>query len=104
MQRKTFIKNTLVGAAAFAIVPRHVLGGKGYVAPNDRINLGFIGVGKQARGLLNNMSKLSETLVLAASDVDKKKLDFFERQVYHIYGAIFGRIVYSFRIYSGRRV
>lgn len=77
MQRKTFIKNTLVGAAAFAIVPRHVLGGKGYVAPNDRINLGFIGVGKQARGLLNNMSKLSETLVLAASDVDKKKLDFF---------------------------
>jgi len=80
MQRKTFIKNTLVSAAAFAIVPRHVLGGKGYVTPNDRINLGFIGVGKQARGLLNNMSKLPETLVLAASDVDKKKLDYFIAQ------------------------
>lgn len=80
MQRKTFIKNTLVGAAAFAIVPRHVLGGKGYIAPNDRINLGFIGNGKQARGLLNSMSRLPETLVLAASDVDKKKLDYFIAQ------------------------
>lgn len=80
MQRKTFIKNTLVGAAAFAIVPRHVIGGKGYIAPNDRINLGFIGNGKQARGLLNNMSRLAETMVLAASDVDRKKLDYFIAQ------------------------
>ncbi|HTN05538.1 Gfo/Idh/MocA family oxidoreductase [Agriterribacter sp.] len=77
MQRKTFIKNTLLGAAAFTIVPRHVLGGRGYIAPNDRINLGFIGLGKQARGLLNGMSALPEVMTLAASDVDKKKLDYF---------------------------
>lgn len=77
MHRKTFIKNTLIGAAAFTIVPRHVLGGKGYVAPNDRMNLGFIGLGKQARGLLNGMSALPEVMTLAASDVDKKKLEHF---------------------------
>ena len=77
MHRKTFIKNTLIGAAAFTIIPRHVLGGKGYVAPNDRMNLGFIGLGKQARGLLNGMSALPEVMTLAASDADKKKLEHF---------------------------
>ena len=77
MQRKTFIKNTLIGAAAFTIVPRHVLGGKGFLAPNDRINLGFIGTGKQSRGLLKAISAVPETMVLAACDADKKKLEHF---------------------------
>ncbi|MFT4018375.1 MAG: Gfo/Idh/MocA family oxidoreductase [Agriterribacter sp.] len=77
MRRKDFIKTTLLSAAAFTIVPRHVLGGKGYIAPNDHINLGFIGVGKQARGLLKGMSKLAETITVAACDVDKKKLELF---------------------------
>lgn len=77
MHRKTFIKNTLMGAAAFTIVPRHVLGGNGYVAPNDHINLGYIGNGKQARGLLNAINNVPETMVTAACDVDRKKLDHF---------------------------
>ena len=71
MQRKAFIKNTLIGAAAFTIVPRHVLGGKGFLAPNDRINLGFIGTGKQSRGLLKAISAVPESMVLAACDADK---------------------------------
>ena len=77
MHRKTFIKNTLIGAAAVTIVPRHVLGGRGYIAPNDRINLGYIGNGKQARGLLNGLAGVPETMVIAACDVDKKKLEHF---------------------------
>ncbi len=77
MHRKTFIKNTLMGAAAFTVVPRHVLGGKGFLAPNDRVNIGYIGNGKQSRGLLNAISGLPEVMTLAASDVDKKKLEHF---------------------------
>ena len=80
MRRKTFIKNTLLSAAAFTIVPRHVLGGEGHTAPSDHINLGFIGTGKQARGLLKGMSKLTETVTVAACDVDKKKLDLLATQ------------------------
>jgi hypothetical protein len=34
------------GAAAFTIVPRHVLGA-GYLAPSDKITLGYIGAGTQ---------------------------------------------------------
>ncbi len=43
-------------------------------APSDRINLGYIGVGKQAMGLVRDLNKCPETLVLAACDVDTQKL------------------------------
>ena len=77
MQRRKFITQTALAAAAFTIVPRNVLGGKGYIAPNDRINLGYIGVGRQSLGLLNSINGCKETMVLAACDVDKRKLDRF---------------------------
>src|SRR5690606_5560390 len=77
MERKTFIKNMAWAAAAFTILPRHVLGGNGFLAPSDRITLGYIGVGKQALGLLGNINGCPETIVLAASDVDSKKLNRF---------------------------
>lgn len=66
-----------MGAAAFTFLPRHVLGGKGYLAPSDRINLGYIGNGKQSLGLLNAINRCLETLVLATADVDAKKLNRF---------------------------
>ena len=47
INRRKFIGNSATAALAFTVIPRHVLGGYGFVAANDRINLGFIGVGKQ---------------------------------------------------------
>jgi hypothetical protein len=35
--RRNFIKQTSLAAAGFWIVPRHVLGGKGYTAPSDKL-------------------------------------------------------------------
>ncbi|MBX2923714.1 MAG: Gfo/Idh/MocA family oxidoreductase [Chitinophagaceae bacterium] len=77
MHRKDFIKSTVMSAAAFTIVPRHVLGGTGYLAPSDRISLGFAGNGKMGLGLLGSLSRLNETIVVATSDVDQKKLNRF---------------------------
>ncbi|MFC6099208.1 Gfo/Idh/MocA family protein [Olivibacter domesticus] len=77
MKRKDFIKNTLIGAVGITILPRHVLGGQGFLAPSDKINLGYIGTGKQNSGLLGAIAKCPETMVLAASDVDKRKLEHF---------------------------
>ena len=57
------------------IVPRHVLGGKGYVAPSALLNVGIVGVGGQGSG--NARSVASENLV-AFCDVDPA---FMERNV-----------------------
>jgi predicted dehydrogenase len=48
VSRREFIGTTGAAAAAFTIVPRHVLGGPGYQAPSDMVNVAGIGVG--ARG------------------------------------------------------
>jgi len=48
VSRREFIETTGSAAAAFTIVPRHVLGGRGFRAPSDTVNVAGIGVG--ARG------------------------------------------------------
>ena len=77
MNRRNFIGKAAAGAAAVTIIPRHVMGGKGYVAANDRIQLGYIGTGKQVFTLLNSIGAVKDTVVVAACDVYKKKLDLF---------------------------
>lgn len=76
MKRRDFIHKTTATAAVFSIVPSHVLGKNG-IAPNDKIQLGFIGVGRQGRGLMTNFVKYDGASVVAVSDVDRPKMAFF---------------------------
>jgi predicted dehydrogenase len=77
MNRRNFIGKAAAGAAAFTVIPRHVLGGNGYIAANDKINIGYIGTGKQISTLLNGIGKCEGTVTLAACDVFKSKLSVF---------------------------
>jgi len=77
--RRTFLKQA-AGLSAFFIVPRHVLGGPGFLAPSDQITVGFIGVGKQSGGLRNQFLK-NDARVLAACDVNQTKLNAFKEAV-----------------------
>ena len=47
--RREFLTTTAAAAAAFTIVPRHVLGGPRFVAPSDKVNIALIGAGGQGR-------------------------------------------------------
>lgn len=76
MKRRAFIQKSAATASVFSIVPSHVLGFSG-VAPNDKIQLGFIGVGKQGRGLMNNFVNYDNASVVAVSDVDVDKMSLF---------------------------
>jgi len=80
MDRRNFIGKSALAAGAFTIIPKQVRAGdpKKSPAPSDRINLGYIGVGKQSLHLLNALAKCPETMVLAACDVDKNKLERFK--------------------------
>lgn len=69
--RRTFIKRAGVAFVAFTIVPRHVLGGKGYTPPSEQLTKGIIGVGSMGRGHFN----YEGTRLLAVCDVDKKHLE-----------------------------
>jgi predicted dehydrogenase len=66
--RRSFLKGAAAAAAGFTIVPRHVLGGQGQVAPSDRLNVAGIGVGGMGK---NNLKRLADTEnIVALCDVD----------------------------------
>lgn len=82
-QRRKFLKQTTGAALAFSIVPRFVIGGPGFTAPSDMINLGFIGTGKQSRSLLNSFKDKAN--IIAGADVDALKLNYFLSLLYKYY-------------------
>lgn len=41
--RRQFLKTASAAVATFNIVPRHVLGGPGFVPPRERVNVAIIG-------------------------------------------------------------
>ena len=78
MKRRNFIKKAAISSSIFSIVPSNVLGFKG-ILPNDKIQIGFIGAGRQGRGLMKNFIEYDDSQVVAISDVDSKKVDFFSQ-------------------------
>lgn len=76
ISRRKFI-GSAAALSAFFIVPRHVLGGIGYLAPSDKITLGWIGAGRQGLTLQNYFLKTGEAQIVAVSDVYKAKADNF---------------------------
>ncbi len=76
--RRNFLKQSAVLAGSFAIIPRHVLG-RGFLAPSDKLSLGFIGIGKQTRGLVNRFIQQTTAEVVAGCDVFESKRAWFEQ-------------------------
>jgi predicted dehydrogenase len=69
MKRRNFVKIATPAAASFMIVPRHVLGGKGYVSPSDKLNIAGIGIGGKGSGDLKNVENEN---IVALCDVDDR--------------------------------
>lgn len=68
--RRKFIKDSALALTAFTIVPRFVLGGKGYIAPSDQLTKAVVGVG----GMGRNHFGYAGTRVVAICDVDRGHL------------------------------
>ncbi len=68
--RREFIKTGAVAAAGFMIVPRFVLGGKGYIAPSDRLTIASVGVGGKGEDDINHFDKTGRANIAFLCDVD----------------------------------
>src|SRR4029434_6961268 len=67
--RRSFLKSTTVFAAgAPFILPSRMWSAE--TQPNDRLTLGFIGMGTQNRGLMGGFLNKKETQTVAVCDVD----------------------------------
>lgn len=81
--RRSFIKKGALASSIF-FVPRHVLGGVGYTAPSDRLNIAAIGAGGKGASDIRNASVEGREKVVALCDVDfsgsaKKSVELFPK-------------------------
>lgn len=67
MNRRTFISGAASAAVGVSILPRHVLGGPGFLAPSDTVNVAAVGAGGMGA---NNMNALRSQNIVALADVD----------------------------------
>jgi hypothetical protein len=76
ISRRKFVEYAATSALAFTIVPRHVLGGKNYVAPSDKIALAYIGVGTQGIRELLPLLRMKQIQVVAVCDPNKNAIGY----------------------------
>ncbi len=77
ISRRGFLKAAGT-VSAFTVVPRHVLGGPGHVAPNDKIALGHIGMGTQAFRELGRLLGDPRVQIVAVCDPNTDSNDYIE--------------------------
>src|SRR5260370_344646 len=75
VSRRAFLGQTAAAAIGFSIVPRRVLGGPGYVAPSDKINIAFIGVGSQGLRVMLHFLREADVQGVAVCDPNKASSD-----------------------------
>src|SRR6266511_3752891 len=68
LSRRNFMLASGTAATAFAIVPRHVLGGQGFVPPSEKITLAYIGCGTQGLREMLPMLAMPEVQIVAVCD------------------------------------
>jgi len=78
ISRRKFVVTGGAAASAFAIVPRHVLGGPGYVPPSEKITLACIGFGTQAIREIGGILARPEVQVVAVCDVERDGVHYLE--------------------------
>jgi predicted dehydrogenase len=68
--RRTFMGTAAATAAGITIVPRHVLGGTGFQAPSDTVNVAIVGYAR-GMGTANLLNVIKSDNVVALCDLDE---------------------------------
>ncbi|NQU26259.1 MAG: Gfo/Idh/MocA family oxidoreductase [Candidatus Nealsonbacteria bacterium] len=77
INRRKFI-GSAVAAGAVTVVPRHVLGGAGYVPPSEKITLAHIGMGTQGFNELGDLLAEPGLQIVAVCDPNTDSNDYVE--------------------------
>jgi hypothetical protein len=84
ISRRSFIDTTAKASAAFTIIPRHVLGGTGFVAPSDQLTLAYIGCGTQGLREMTHLITNPALRIVAVCDPNKMSTNYVDWDPYEI--------------------
>jgi predicted dehydrogenase len=78
LTRREFLGSTATAAAGMVIVPRHVLGGRGFQSPSDTLNIGCVGVGGKGSSDIWGVS--TENIVALCDPDDTQMAGFLKNE------------------------
>ncbi|MCX6237468.1 MAG: Gfo/Idh/MocA family oxidoreductase [Bacteroidia bacterium] len=78
VNRRSFVGIIASTAAAITIVPRHILGGIGFIAPSDKTTLAYIGVGTQGLRELLPLLNIPKLQIIAVCDPQKEATGYLD--------------------------
>jgi hypothetical protein len=78
ISRRKFVSSAAVASLGFTIVPRHVMGGKNFVAPSDKLTIGYIGCGTQGMREMTDLIANPKIQIVAVCDPNKMSTDYID--------------------------
>lgn len=78
MNRRKFIGKAAATAATITILPRHVLGGPGFIPPSDKITVANIGCGTQGLREMGSMLAHPHIQVVSVCDPNKYSTNYLD--------------------------
>lgn len=76
--RRKFLGSAAAASVAFTVVPREVLGGPGYVAPSDKLTIGYIGCGTQGMREMTDLIANPAIQIVAVCDPNKFSTNYVD--------------------------
>jgi len=106
MKRRKFISNTMAAAAGTVIMPTIIPASViGKNPPSEKINVGWIGNGRQGRGDVMGAMRFDSAILAAVSDVDSNRMALGKKMIEDFYTRKTGQSGYvsvkSFDDYHG---
>ena len=78
INRREFLGSAATASLVFSIVPRHVLGGKGYIAPSDKLNIAYIGCGTQGLREMAALLPNPKLQIVSVCDPNKSSTNYVD--------------------------
>ena len=78
INRREFLGSAAAASIAFTVIPRHAFGGPGYVAPSDKITLGYIGCGTQGLREMTALIQNPAIQIVAVCDPNKFSTNYVD--------------------------
>src|SRR5512133_148290 len=78
IDRRSFISGLTTAGLGLTIVPAHVLGGPTHIAPSDKINVAYIGLGTQGLRQLQDLIEIPDVQITALCDPQRKAIGYYD--------------------------
>lgn len=78
LPRRAFIGTAAAASIGFTIIPRHVFGGRGFIAPSDKLNIAYIGCGTQGIREMNDLLKNPRVQIVSVCDPNRFSTNYVD--------------------------